>query len=106
MSGGWFLCGRLRNADGEIGRALGFPDSEDGLPSSLVDTTIENTKKIQSAPDMKHIPSMLLDAQKGLPIEVEVIVGEVVRMARERGVSVPVRFFSLCSSKRLGVLVD
>ena len=56
-----------------------------------MDTTIENTKKIQSAPDMKHIPSMLLDAQKGLPIEVEVIVGEVVRMARERGISVPVR---------------
>ncbi|KAL1760776.1 ketopantoate reductase PanE/ApbA-domain-containing protein [Schizophyllum commune] len=87
-----YTIGALRGVLGELvtlGRALGFPDSEDGLPSSLVDTTIENTKKIQSAPDMKHIPSMLLDAQKGLPIEVEVIVGEVVRMARERGVSVP-----------------
>lgn len=73
----------------DVGRALGFPDSDDGLPSSLVDSTIENTRKVQSAPHMAHIPSMLLDAQKGYPIEVEAIVGEVVRMARERGVQVP-----------------
>jgi 2-dehydropantoate 2-reductase len=33
---------------------------------------------------------MLLDAKKGKPIEVEVILGEVVRMAKERGVPVPV----------------
>jgi 2-dehydropantoate 2-reductase len=33
---------------------------------------------------------MLLDAQNGLPIEVEVILGEVVRMAKETGVDVPV----------------
>jgi 2-dehydropantoate 2-reductase len=33
---------------------------------------------------------MLLDAQNGLPIEVEVIVGEVVRMAKEMGVDMPV----------------
>ena len=70
----------------------------------MVDTTIENTKEIQSAPDMKHIPSMLLDAQKGLPIEVEVIVGEVVRMARERGISVPVRVHRQCYPESL--LID
>jgi 2-dehydropantoate 2-reductase len=33
---------------------------------------------------------MLLDARLGHPIEVEVIVGEIVRMARERGMSIPV----------------
>jgi len=33
---------------------------------------------------------MFLDAQKGQPIEVEVILGEVVRMAKERNVNVPV----------------
>lgn len=37
---------------------------------------------------------MLLDAEKGQPIEVEVILGEVVRMARERGVEIPVRFLT------------
>jgi ketopantoate reductase len=35
---------------------------------------------------------MLLDAQKSLPIEVEVIFGEVVRLAREFNVPVPVGF--------------
>lgn len=33
---------------------------------------------------------MLLDLEKGQPIEVEVIFGEVVRMARDRGVEMPV----------------
>jgi len=42
-----------------------------------------------------HTPSMLLDAQKGLPIEVEVIFGEVVRIARELDVPVPVRLESI-----------
>jgi Ketopantoate reductase PanE/ApbA C terminal len=33
---------------------------------------------------------MLLDLERGRPIEVEVILGEVVRMARKSGVSMPV----------------
>lgn len=33
---------------------------------------------------------MLLDLRQGKPIEVEVIVGEVVRMARARNIFVPV----------------
>ena len=37
-----------------------------------------------------HIPSMMLDVQKGQPIEVEVIIGEVVRMAKSVGVEIPV----------------
>jgi len=33
---------------------------------------------------------MLLDTEKGYPIEVEVIFGEVVRMAADKNVPVPV----------------
>lgn len=73
------------------GRALGFPDSEDGLPSSLVDDIVENTRRLHVSPQSTHKPSMLLDAEKGQAIEVEVIFGEVVRLARERSISTPVR---------------
>ena len=37
-----------------------------------------------------HTPSMMLDVQRGKPFEVEVIIGEVVRMARSVGVDIPV----------------
>jgi len=73
-----------------LGRALGYPDNEDGLPSSLVDSTISRTAELHRDPAHTALPSMLLDAQNGLPIEVEVILGEVVRMAKETGVDVPV----------------
>ncbi|KAF8895909.1 ketopantoate reductase PanE/ApbA-domain-containing protein [Gymnopilus junonius] len=72
-----------------LGRALGYPDTPDGLPSSLVQSTIENTRKLHVKADSTHVPSMLLDARKGQPIEVEVILGEVVRMAKEHNVDVP-----------------
>ncbi|KAG2062479.1 hypothetical protein BDR04DRAFT_1123914, partial [Suillus decipiens] len=65
-----------------LGRALGYPDNDDGLPSSLVDD-------VHRDPTHTALPSMLLDAQNGLPIEVEVILGEVVRLAKEVGVDVP-----------------
>ncbi|KAH9474630.1 putative transporter [Psilocybe cubensis] len=72
-----------------LGRALGFPDTEDGLPSSIAESTFEGTWKLHTRADSTHVPSMLLDAEKGFPIEVEVIVGEVVRMAKERNVDLP-----------------
>ncbi|KAG0701845.1 ketopantoate reductase PanE/ApbA-domain-containing protein [Suillus ampliporus] len=72
-----------------LGRALGYADNEDGLPSSLVDSTILRTAEIHRDPAHITLPSMLLDAQNALPIEVEVIFGEVVRMAKEMGVHVP-----------------
>ncbi|EIN08944.1 6-phosphogluconate dehydrogenase C-terminal domain-like protein, partial [Punctularia strigosozonata HHB-11173 SS5] len=72
-----------------VGRALGFPDTEDGLPSSVIDATINRTRDIHVRADSTHKPSMLLDIENGKPIEVEVIVGEVVRMARERNVPIP-----------------
>ena len=73
---------------------MGFPDSPDGVPSSAVDQTLESTRVLNAAPNSFHIPSMLLDAQKGRPIEVEVILGEVVRMAKVKGVPVPVSLIS------------
>ncbi|KAG2057987.1 6-phosphogluconate dehydrogenase C-terminal domain-like protein [Suillus hirtellus] len=72
-----------------LGRALGYPDNEDGLPSSLVDATVLRTVELHKDPAHTTLPSMLLDAQNGLPIEVEVILGEVVRMAKETGVDIP-----------------
>jgi len=72
-----------------LGRAMGFPDSEDGLSSSYSEEAVKSTKVLHVDPSSAHTPSMLLDAQKGLPIEVEVIFGEVVRLAQEFNVPVP-----------------
>ena len=71
---------------------MGFPDSPDGVPSSAVDFILKDTRALHDGPTSFHTPSMLLDAEKGQPIEVEVVLGEVVRMAKKKGVSVPVSF--------------
>jgi 2-dehydropantoate 2-reductase len=65
-----------------LGHALGFSDS-------TIDV-FESTRAIHTKPDSMHTPSMMLDAQRGKPFEVEVIIGEVVRMARSVGVDIPV----------------
>lgn len=70
-----------------VGRAMGW--DEEALPASLVESTIANTKRLHMMPDNKHKASMLLDIEQGKPLEVEAIVGEVVRMAQEKGVDVP-----------------
>lgn len=72
-----------------LGRALGFPDGDDGLPSSLVDSVLNNTARLHTSPESFHTPSMMLDAEKGQAIEVEVILGEVVRMAKQVNVDIP-----------------
>jgi len=72
-----------------LARAMGFPDSPDGIESSFADSLFENTKLLHVVPSSIHCPSMLLDAMNQRPIEVEVILGEVVRMARAKGVSIP-----------------
>jgi 2-dehydropantoate 2-reductase len=40
-------------------------------------------------PASKFAPSMLVDLEEGRPIEVETIIGSIVRRAKERGVSTP-----------------
>ncbi|KAJ3788746.1 ketopantoate reductase PanE/ApbA-domain-containing protein [Lentinula aff. detonsa] len=72
-----------------LGRAMGFPDSEDGLPSSIVESSMKTSEKNYSGPESNHNPSTLLDIEKGAPIEVEVIWGETVRLAKQRNVEVP-----------------
>jgi len=72
-----------------LARAMGFPDSADGIPSSIFESILNDTAALHTVPSSFHKPSMLLDAEKGNPLEVEVILGEVVRMAKEKGVLVP-----------------
>lgn len=71
---------------------MGWPDEEGGLPSHLAAGTISRTAALHTSPEANHLPSMLLDYRNASPIEVEVIFGEIVRMARERNVPVPVSF--------------
>jgi 2-dehydropantoate 2-reductase len=75
-----------------LGRALGYPDTDDGLPSSIVVDTIEKTRELHSVARSMHRPSMLVDAEHGRPLEVEAILGELVRMGQERDVNMPVSF--------------
>ena len=53
-------------------------------------TVIDNTQFMFSKASSTHVPSMLVDAERGQPIEVEVILGEVVRMAKQLNVNIPV----------------
>ncbi|PAV17690.1 hypothetical protein PNOK_0617600 [Pyrrhoderma noxium] len=70
-----------------VGRALGF--DEEAIPSSVVEDTIRSTGDIHRRPDSKHKASMLLDVELGKPLEVEVIVGEVLRRGKAVGVDTP-----------------
>ncbi|VDB96673.1 unnamed protein product [Peniophora sp. CBMAI 1063] len=73
-----------------IARAIGWSDAEDtGVPASHVDKTFENTARLHRVPDNGLMPSMLVDTLAGRPIEVEVIFGNVVRLARRYGVETP-----------------
>ncbi|KAI5826585.1 6-phosphogluconate dehydrogenase C-terminal domain-like protein [Schizophyllum commune Tattone D] len=73
-----------------LGHTLGFtPDSVDGLPATWAADALEMTRKGQSTPQAAHRPSTMVDIEHGDPIEVEVIWGEVIRLAKERGVPMP-----------------
>ncbi|KAH8553850.1 2-dehydropantoate 2-reductase [Umbelopsis sp. PMI_123] len=56
----------------------------------------KNTKNIAGA----YKPSMLLDAERGQPMEVEVILGNPLRLAQKNGVNVPYleSLYSICSA--------
>jgi len=72
-----------------LGRAMGIPDSNEGIPSSFVDSVLEFTINEHKRPDNVHKASMLLDMENGLPMEVEPIFGEVVRLAEQYKVDIP-----------------
>jgi 2-dehydropantoate 2-reductase len=71
-----------------IGRAMGF--DEKALPSDVVDDTLKSTEEIHKGTDITHRPSMLHDLEYGRPMEVEAILGELARNAREYQVNAPV----------------
>ena len=71
-------------------RALGIPDSEEGVSSAHVNALLNSAINAQQQADNTHKPSMMLDMEKGSPMEVEVIHGEVVRLAKEHNVDIPV----------------
>jgi len=69
-----------------VGRAMGFDETE--LPSSAFDT-LDRTRKLHQDPNETFRPSMLIDAEKGRPMELEVVVGHVIKKAKELKVDVP-----------------
>jgi 2-dehydropantoate 2-reductase len=78
----------------DVGRAYGFPDTEpceSGQGTEYIaDGIFNRMQRLHTEPDSKNIVSMLLDVRNGRPIEVECIVGEVIRMGHAKGVQTPV----------------
>ncbi|KAJ5678740.1 Ketopantoate reductase ApbA/PanE [Penicillium macrosclerotiorum] len=79
-----------------IAKADGFD-----LGESIVDEMIEATPL-----ELCFRPSMLVDIDKGNPVEVEVILGNALRVARAKGVSTPIldntyRFLKLIQARQL-----
>lgn len=79
-----------------LGTAL-FPATEDGpgLDPDIVMRTMKNTSGLHAVPDSKHKASMLLDLEHGRPLELEVVMGEVVRLGRKMGVPMPVSIYNI-----------
>ena len=76
-----------------VARALGF--SESAIPASVIDTIINDTANFHRRPESRHKASMLLDWEEGRPMEVEVVVGDVVRKAKRLGVPIPVSLLDI-----------
>ena len=72
-------------------------ENASGLDPEVAYKTLANTAKLHARPDSTHMPSMLMDIEAGRPMEVEHVIGEVVRMGRRAGVSMPVRLRSTIS---------
>jgi 2-dehydropantoate 2-reductase len=64
------------------------------------DREIEQMFKNTSSIAGDYKPSMLLDAERGQPLEVEVILGNPLRLAQKNGISVPYleSLYSICSA--------
>ncbi|CAG8453072.1 9397_t:CDS:2 [Acaulospora colombiana] len=71
-----------------LGRALGY--GEDLLPSSLPKAVVDQAKGILAA-KIDFEPASLVGVRKGRPIELEPVLGELVRKAKRRDVKMPVR---------------
>jgi 2-dehydropantoate 2-reductase len=76
-----------------LGHAIGWADDADkGVSAKFVDATLANTAALHRRPAENGplMASMLVDVLDGRPIEVEVIFGSVVRLARKYHVETPV----------------
>lgn len=74
-----------------VARALGY--SEQAVPSSLVESTIEDTGGLhRPGTTSTHKPSMLVDIETKRPLEIEAIMGEVIRLGKTHHVEMPVSF--------------
>lgn len=76
-----------------VGNAL-FPQSDGGVvfTEERARDIMKGMGTMASKPTSNERPSILVDVESGRPTEVEVLVGEVVRMGRKLGVSIPVSF--------------
>lgn len=74
-----------------VGRAMGYDEST--LSTAAVESAIEGTATLNKRADSRHKPSMLLDLEREQPLELDVILGEVIHRAKELKVDIPVWFF-------------
>jgi 2-dehydropantoate 2-reductase len=72
-----------------VARAIGI--TEELIPSTAIHDTISFAQKSysDSSKGKPFKPSMLVDMEAGRPMEIEGIVGAVVKQAKETGISVP-----------------
>jgi 2-dehydropantoate 2-reductase len=70
-----------------VGRAMGFHEND--LPPSAMDA-LERTRRLNQNPEETLKPSMLIDIENSRPMELEVVLGHVVKAAKEHNVNVPV----------------
>lgn len=74
-----------------LGTALSPPSNTDlGLDPDVALRTLRNTSRIHCEPESSHKPSMLVDVEMGRPMELDVVVGEIVRLGRKMGIAMPV----------------
>lgn len=69
-----------------VGRAAGYEEAD--LPQALIQEIPEAARAMHKS---GFTPSSLLDVLLEKPFELEVTLGEVIKMAATRNVSVPVR---------------
>lgn len=80
-----------------LGKAI-FPPDEDGKPAlnpDMVNNTLKFVSDNYGGKAFQHKTSTQIDAELGRPMEVEVIVGELVRLGRRKNVAMPVSGFIL-----------
>lgn len=83
----WELLQEARN----VGNAI-FPPTEDGpvYTEKNIEGILQRTSFIASKPTSTERPSIFVDVESERPMEVEVLVGELVRIGRRLNVPIPV----------------